>query len=236
MTHQRRKRVMRKRTKKAPTTRDLAKKIQKIEHNQDLKWFDFQLNPTTISNAGIVISDFQLIPEGTGFSERIGSKISPTSLQIKLAIRTAENRLFGTKVRMLVFWDRQTNGAAPILVSQDNGVLDNSVIGSAPLALMYAPINYLTRDRYHVVYDKVFTINPKTFLQLTAPDVTEMTPVELFIRKNIRLGRILKYDSAGGSITDLVSNSIHVAFLSDDTAGTSEPNLEGGFRMYYKDT
>lgn len=231
-----RRRPRRKHTKKTPTTRQLAKKIQKMEHHQDLKWFDVNYAPTAIPATGDVLSEFMNINDGVSFNERIGSKITPTSLQVKMSISTDPSRLGPSKVRMLVFWDRQTNGAPPVLLGQDNGVLDNSIIGQAPLSQIYCPINYLTRDRYHVIFDKVYTFNLQTLAAIVTPDVTEYGVVTKYIRKNFRLGRIVKYDSSAGSIGDLVSNSLHVAFLSDDTSNLVAPQYEGGIRMYFKDT
>lgn len=221
-------------SKRAPTNKTLAKRVKHIENDLiELKHFDYEFGPSVITPSGITLEGHLLITQGDTVTSRTGNKISPTSLQLRGGVFTDSACLNPVKVRMIAFWDRQCNGASPVLFNVNNGLLDNSVIGTS----VYAPRNTNTLDRYTIVYDKVMQFNPQAWQSYTtaAPDsaVEFAMPIEKHLSKIYKLSRQIRYDTNTGTISDLVSNAFYVSFMSDQT--THSPLLEGAIRMYFRD-
>jgi len=107
------------RKRHAPSNKTLNNKIKKINRNIELKKADAYQTATTIASTGSQLSTFMSnIVQGTGETEnRIGTQINPTSIQIRCNFLTNTNVIGASRVRMVVFWDRQSNQAASTLLS-----------------------------------------------------------------------------------------------------------------------
>ena len=221
-------------SKRGPSTKTLAKKVKHIENDlMELKYFDYNFGPTNVTTTGVILEGQMLITQGDTASTRTGNKINPTSLQIRLGLNTINTLLIPVKVRMIAYWDRQANGASSVLANVNNGVLDNSTISS----IVYSPRNLNTVDRYTIVYDKVFVINPTAWTAYSSgtPNVVENSfPIEKYISKAFKLGRQIRYDTNTGTLADLVSNAFYIAFVSD--VSSDYPVIEGGCRLYFRDS
>lgn len=228
------KKMYKRSSKRAPSNKTLAKKVKHIENDlMELKYFDYSFGPTNVTNTGVILEGHMLITQGDTASTRTGNKINPTSLQLRMGLNTVDTLLVPVKVRMIAFWDRQANGASPVLANINNGLLDNSTIGT----IVYAPRNLNTVDRYTIVYDKVMVINPTAWTSYTSavPNVVGTAfPIEKYISKAFKLGRQIRYDTNTGALADLVSNAFYIAFVSD--AASDEPVMEGGIRLYFRDS
>jgi len=218
--------------KKAPTNKTLNKKIKKIENNLiELKYKDTFNNGSLIPNTGLLINDMNITNAGAAqLPVRDGLEITATSLTYKMLIQSDIDNLVASRVRVVVFWDRQPNGANAILFG-DNGLLENNIVTN----LVVAPRNYKTIDRYTIIDDNVHVLNPNQAFTVT-PDTgitTAVIPITYCIEKYHKLSRQMKYDAAAGAITDCVTNTINVALFSDLAA--EQPTLVSGIRLYYKD-
>lgn len=230
------KRRMSKRSRKGPTTKSLAKKVRKIENNLiELKWIDIALAATPIPNgSGVTTNSWSFPVQGDTAFTRNGNVINPTSFLMKLTLNTDPDLIEPCRVRVLVFWDRQCNGAVPTIQGINaNGLLDDTVITDTTKS--YRNLN--TIERYTILSDKLYTFNP--VLQLTttlAGAVTTTTTVvalERTISARYKLSRKIKLDANAGAITDVVTNSLNVTIISDQAA--NQPEVIGSFRMYYRD-
>lgn len=222
-------------TNKYPTNKSLNQKVKKIQDMIELKFVDSYFN-NDVGNTG---SDFLLLnglASGTGASQREGNEITATSLQIRGAVTMSPEQTDPVLVRMIVFWDRQANGANPVTttVSPDTGsLLDGTVISD----VIYMPFSYQQQDRYRILYDKTIQLNPKVIFlaDYTAGDTQQLVPVTQYFKKKIKLGRKTKYDTtaASGLIDNISTNSLFVVFYSDTAANS--PLMQFGARMYFKD-
>lgn len=216
--------------KKMPTTKALAKRVKHIENDLiELKWFDYPFGPSAVTSSGLLLSGHLLVTQGSGYNNRVGNKISPTSLQCRLSLISLSNQQIPQKVRIVAFWDRQANGSAPVLLNYNNGLFDNTAITDP----VYMPRNYNTIQRYTVVYDKTTVINPKNWATQTGTVVNTVFPIEQMMIKIFKLGRTIKYDTNTGALADLVSNGFYIALFTDVVI--NQPVVSGGLRMYYKD-
>jgi len=214
---------------KVPTNKTLNTKIKRIQRNVEIKHKDYEINGSAVTTTGLLLDDHNFVQEGDTNITREGAIIRATSLQF-IGRFTTDGTILdtATRIRMIVFWDSQTNGAVPNL-SGVNGILDVLTIDG----LTFSPRQTNTLKRYKVIYDKIYTVNPQLdFVRLPATGtITANVKVHKPFRLRFKLSRAITYSGNAGTIADLVSNGIYIFCMSDsDTVGVS-----GGIRLYFKD-
>lgn len=226
-----RRRPRRNMKKKSPTNKTLNKKIKHIENNlMEIKFIDLFTNPVTPTLAGY--SDYiSGVAQGDTASTREGNIINPTSFQFRGVMQADIDAGVLAQLRIIVFWDRQPNGAAPVLTgaSTTQSLLDTGVITN----LILSPRNFNTIDRHTILYDKVHTLNPQVPLTVVAGGTTQVASMGKFIKFRLDLSRLVKFNNTSAAITASVSNALHVAFFTEDN--TDPPLIAVGYRMYYRD-
>jgi len=214
--------------RKGPSNVALNNKIKKINKNIELKKCDVIQASTVISNTGSSLSTLTNIIQGTGeFENRIGTQINPTSIQIRCNFLSNTAILNASRVRMMVFWDRQSNGAvSPLTSAGISSLLDNSIITD----LTMSPLNYDDIQRFTVLYDKVWNLNPQV-----STSATTLIPMSKFMKKKLKLSRLVKFTGAGPVIP--YTNSLVIAWFANNNGGSSAllPTVECGARVYYRD-
>lgn len=173
------------------------------------------------------------VATGDTQSQRTGAEVQSTSIQIRGWFLSNPLEESGLVYRMIIFWDRQANGANPLVVSTSAGtpglLFANSGGNSVNLPFMYE-----TNDRFRVIYDKRFVINPQVVGNVVAGDTTAVGAMRLAFKKKIKLNRRVKYDDVNGVIDDINTNSLWVTFLSNDSADNL-PTVTFNARYYFKD-
>lgn len=92
------------------------------------------------------------IAEGYGEYTRIGRSVTMTSVRVAMnAYSTTVNQSNGA-MRMLLVYDRQTNGVAPTMYSGTSGVLEIAIIA-------ISPVNDLQLSRFEILGDKTYKMN-----------------------------------------------------------------------------
>jgi len=220
--------------KKAPTNKRLNQKIKNIENNLiELKYKDVFTNGSAIPVTGLLINGMNFTSYNGGSAAnpvREGNDIMATSLSIKGVVKSDFDNLDASRIRMIVFWDKQPNGAVPTLLG-DNGLLQNNVITNP----LFAPRNYSTIERYKILEDYLFCLVPQEALTTVAGVVTQVLENDMMLNKYYKLSRQMKYDNANGDVTDSVTNSINIAFFGDEATAGEQATYTGGVRLYYKD-
>lgn len=213
--------------RKQPSNKTLNKKIKTIQRRQELKHLDRVFAGQTISTTeGFFLLNGMVI--GTNDKTRDGNDIACTSIQWRLRFQTDADRVAsGTVIRMIIFWDQQANGGNPTAAE----LLDQSVITSE----LDAPYNHDNQKRFKILHDQIIILEPMSINTFTAASgvTTAFVPRVTYKRGKRSLNRITKYDGETAAITDIVSNSLHVMFVSDLAADV--PIVSGGFRLYFKD-
>lgn len=223
--------------KPVPRISTLNRKIKKIQDSRELKYFDTLFIGAVNSTGSLHLVNG--IPAGTTQITRIGAEIDATSVQFRFAIDTDSTNITGTqRIRMILFWDRQANGAAPalagdpLLATGGGALLNNAVVTD----LVYSPYQYENQERFRVLYDKTFQLSPKIWQEhdnSTPTAITEVYPIGMTSKRKIKLGRKVRYDATTGSITTINTNSLYMAFVSSESANA--PTVYCGFRFYFKD-
>lgn len=216
--------------------KNLKKKVKKIELDEEVKWVDVGASALAVPEAGVNLASGGiafLVTQAAVANEnsRIGDSITTTSLLFRAQIYSALTDIqFGAPVRIIVFWDKQANGAVASISGTQNSLMQAS--GSVLGQLDHR--NQKTIDRFDIIWDKTFNITPRTVHTVVAGVTTELTQTSLYISKRFKLGRKIRYTGNAGAITDIAGNNICVCAISSG-ATPVEPNINYNMRLYFKD-
>jgi len=183
------------RKRKAPTNKNLARRVRKLERAPEIKYRDV-LSLTPLVSTGAAVGAL-FIAQGDDFNQRIGEEINLMYINYKVLYVIAAG-IARVSFRVMVVLDKQNNGLGPVFLTSTNiteGILDDSVITNP----VFSPHNYRTTQRYSILADHLYTSNP-------------MEPTcerSLTFRKNLKFkGMKIKFSSSAGTIADLPSKDI----------------------------
>lgn len=237
--------------KVGPTTKVLAKKIKKIENDQELKQrLDVYSGMTLTPDASLAAnSNYKLIndslDQGTGVTDRIGDQVRITSAMLRIRVTTDKDSLTTSLIRCLVFWDKQANGAAygydgtnPNLGSN----LGPLITPASSVSYVYAHYNPYTcggrATRYKILYDKIWTVNPQTINDFDEANGNTKAVNLAVIQKNLKIKvnkkMQFKRGIATGNLADIQTGALWCVMVSDSTAN-QEPSALISFKLNYKD-
>lgn len=210
--------------KHKPTVQGLAKSIRKIQKDEELKHCDYSLDVTSVVDTGRFDNLF-FAQQNDSATGRTANEVSPTSLQIRLALIHDPLYPGPTAFRHIIFWDSQANGAMPTL----GDLLDVNT------AFYYTtcPYNRSNSSRFRILMDKFIDIGP--LAQYTSPTTDFVSDMKVY-KKKIKLSRIIKFSGNAGTIADIRTNSL-ISFMITDVpvAATHGPLVTFTTRVYYKD-
>lgn len=150
----------------------------------ELKTIDINKQTVALSDSTphtMVLND---IPNGTDIVNRIGRKVTIKSTHVwgyiypetNIAYGTATSIAQGGRIRMLIVWDKTPNGTDKDSTDSHLAtVLKNNDAGATiPVnnELVLAHYNLANRDRYVILKDKIFTLQPALW---TAPVLDPVT-------------------------------------------------------------
>lgn len=241
-----RKKAYRKRNykKKYPSTKNLDRRIKKIEADKEIKNRDSLITSMTLlgdvtaaSTNWTLLNDS--LDQGTKVPDRIGDEVRITSVSLRIRLSTDVDEVKTTLVRCMVFWDRQANG----LPFGYNGT-DPTLGTFGPLipsgaSYVYNHYNpYLCggrTTRYKMLYDKTFTLQPQGFNS----DGTKSYQVVKLIKKKIKVNKIMKYKRGGdgtGNLDQIMSGALWLVLVADPTSSTTAPLAMTSYRLNYADS
>jgi hypothetical protein len=126
--------------------RSLGKEIKAIDFPYSSPTFRITATPPT----AILLNGIQT---GAAFYNRIGSKVAMKSIHIRGFIDHAgTTTVDNSGIRILIVYDRQTNGAAPTW----NDVIQSRDQAGATTNTMYSGVNLDNRDRFVVLRDMTY--------------------------------------------------------------------------------
>ncbi len=194
--------------------------------NAELKFHDVDLDKATtvITTAGIVEPTVIIIPQGVEENKRVGRKCTLKSVNWKYKVNlpivaSAGSGVTPDTVRMIVFQDKQCNGATA------------TVAGLLVAANYQAFRNLANSSRFNVLMDKTITLN---YLggagDGAANDFNEVSKSGSFYKTcNIPI----EYDNSAdtGVLTTIRSNNIGVLLISESAVVV----LDSKFRFRFSD-
>lgn len=177
---------------------------------KELKFVDYTRQQAAATGGVWYLADpptgaLNAVAQGDGESQRIGRKYSSASLHIRgtysLSNPNANN---GCTLRVVIFRDTQSNGAAP-----------------TPLNVMNAGINGFRNleyvSRFAVMYDKTFTLNPSIAFNTSTTQEFSSNP-ERYFSMNFKLSGDILANGPNADISDIVDTSYHVMICASASA------------------
>ncbi len=172
---------------------------------QELKFHDLDIDDATIAANGTIAEDScVVIAQGVTEKQRIGRKCTIKSINwrflLTLPVLAGASAQNGDDVRVILYLDKQTNGAAAavtdILESDDHQSFNNLA----------------NKSRFRTLMDRSYTIDSRGGAgDGAANDFAARNISDSFYKKcNIPI----EYDSTTGAITEQRSNNIGVLLLS----------------------
>lgn len=175
------------------------------------KYFDLNVSQFTVATAGTFFdSFFEGLAAGTGENQRIGSRITLSSIhaQMKLfADNQTTNTVVATTTRILVWMDRQANGAAP--VTKDL-LRELTAGGNNPDIYSFRELD--NASRFRILADKWVTINPNTQnAALGSQNTTRWVKFHFKVPKTV-----INFSSTTGALTEIKSTNFGILLISDN--------------------
>lgn len=128
--------------------------MQDTERGPEMKYMDLAEQTTPFVDIGAPPGPnyLNLVGEGTSYWNRIGSKINMQAVHIRGYVHNVEpdTGAFPSLLRMIVFYDRQPNGAACLFTDVIQGRTNTGVGAVDGLQ----GLNIDNKDRFVIIYDK----------------------------------------------------------------------------------
>lgn len=210
---------------------NVKKSVAKINSKVELKFNDTtgSLDPSITGTFRALNAPAQTTTASTVYL-RDGNSIYNTSIQIKgylqgdALVSSALSDVNRT-VRVVLFWDKETNGTLPALTD----LFDNSTITD----FTQAPYNSVNSQRFRILSDKIISLNP-----IFAAGGTQVVPARKTIRIKKKLGRKSDFDAAGSGIGSMESNALILVSILDVAGATNanQPTINISTRAIFKDS
>jgi len=212
--------------------------------NTELKWIDAPVNSTHRMNYGNDLNECRVflngIAQGTGASDRIGLKLTMKSIYLRLRPflnidQNIGNGIVGETFRVIIVYDRQSNGAAPVVADVIN-------VDTTPgYGVLNAAMNLYNKDRFQIIHDKMHKIQLGCEPTATTPVITNGM-FTATIRQNFghieifeKLNHSVQYNSATGLIADVRTGGLFCFLLADYPKAESPVCFTANFRLRYID-
>ena len=204
------------------TVASLNRKLNKLAKDEELKFHDVNVIDAVVSSTGSYQGSLAIIAIGTGDSQRIGRKIRIKSIFAHITlvlsgINDQADRPVGDIVRIIVHVNKQTNGA--------QGSVTSLLVSSNYDA--YRNLN--NSNRYRVLLDRTYAINPRTDRTDGTLTDTSSTTVQYHKEAMTGLDLVIDYAADDGTLSTNTSNSLNVLFI----ARSSLTLLDVNFRIRY---
>jgi len=189
-------------------------------NSKEVKFFDYFINGQAVTSTGVVAAFFTPV-QGTDIYNRIGRKVVAKSIFLRAylisspALTLPTQALTGQMCRMMILIDFQPNAS----IATPTNILEQ--------VYCWSPLNYDNRDRFKVLCDKSFVMDPYIFnpgATLSQNNVSGQVKQWKRFRR-IRQEVIFNNGNAG-SYADVSSGLLLVFFMCTN-------NAPSGYTVYY---
>lgn len=165
---------------------------------------------TGITNTGTLYRLTLNLAQGTASNQRVGQEIHMTSLTMRGILATGSLSA-PQQVRMITLIDKEMDGVLPVVsdvIETYGGTTD-----------FYSPYNMDNRGRFHILEDKVYSLNPGA-------------TASFHLNKYFKLGRKCQFGRLGtGATADSFAGQPFVLLITDVAA--ANPNFGLTTRLNY---
>lgn len=185
-------------------------------------------------NATGNVTAMNLVPAGSSFFNREGRRLCMKSIHFSGILTPTGTASVADYVRVLIVYDRQTNGALPAI----SDVLQNTDQLGANTTTVYSNVNLNNRTRFQVIMDERIWSPPTSgaSTEIVVSDSAQKT--QFHIERYIPLKGLetqYKADSATAVIGDIATGSLLLVTLAGNASGSDGYALACGWRLRYQD-
>ncbi len=191
-----------------------------------MKWFDtLRIQNQAAQNGTIFSSSLNAIPQGVGESERTGRKCTVKQLTIRFHLNANSAVLPGATgdlYRIIVYLDKQTNGAAataPLILEGNGGAVN-----------LLSFRNLENTARFWTLYDKTHKISSPGGVG----EFNASVPTFKWIKVSKKCDIPIEFSGTTGNIAEIRSANIGVMVLS--LAGAANVTIGYTARVRFVDT
>lgn len=177
------------------------------------KFLDSTKDQATVSQTGNITTSINLIPQGNTESTRVGRKVILTKVNATFTVNLDQEQDQadiggGDIVRVIIYCDKQANGAVPVVLD----ILETAVYDSYR--------NLANATRFKILHDRMITINRR----VAVIDGTNTSTSPLVFaspwKVNLNMRTPLEFNSTAGAITELTTNNLGFLYIARNaTAG-----------------
>lgn len=201
----------------------------------EVKSVDLALTQYLINSTGVV-TPLNLIQVGSTFCNRIGRRIEMKSLYMTGFMKqTAFGTTFSDYARIMVIYDRQTNGATPTVAT----ILANYDQTTAATTNSSSGINPDQRERFVILCDERRTMPPVDALANGTSGPFDGNKDILDVKRFIKLGGLATHyqaDSSPSVVGDISTGGLFLLTIGSFANGAQPFNAQLNFRLRYSDT
>lgn len=219
-----------KRPKRAPARTGRTRVIgnygrynQPSKAHNEIKYHDLTLGSGVIGGTTIypATGTLNLIAQGTGPNQRIGRKVTVTSIHFRGYVdNTISTAASGFMMRVILYLDKQCNGAA---AAGNDLLVDSTILDSYR--------NLDNSGRFTFLYDKVMTLNPSIAYDSVAAGLANAVTIRrIAINKKVSIP--IEFSAAVPTIADIKSNNLCFLLIPEPI---SKGSFVGQFRLRYSD-
>lgn len=175
---------------------------------QELKFFDSSHVDGTVSVTGSIANSINLVSQGIAENQRIGRKIVIRAINMRwfynLQFQQDQPDIGGgDTLRIIVFMDKQANGATALVTD----ILETAQIESYR--------NLANKNRFEVLMDRKYTLN--RMIAVTDGTNTSTTPLlQKHDQWSKKVNIPIEYDSTAGAITEIRSYNVGILYISQN--------------------
>ncbi|CAN8138855.1 Coat protein (modular protein) [uncultured Thiomicrorhabdus sp.] len=189
---------------------------------QELKWFDTAKSAATVASTGVIWEDsINHLTQGAGESARIGRKATLTAVNFRAVVQLNDTTTVGNTddgMRIILYVDSQTNGAAPAITD----ILETAE---------YLSFNTLVNTgRFRILMDKYIDISATAGAYNGASETSMQVAKTVTFYKRCQIP--LEFDGATGAIAELRTNNVGILAITDAGLMTLRTNC----RVRFSDT
>ncbi len=208
----------------ASTLRTLSTEIKSL----DIPRASYALNTTGS------VTPLNLIRAGSSFFNRIGRRIELRSIHMKGTINQIRTTNSWDYVRVMIVYDRQTNGALPAIAD----ILQSTDQAGTNTTTSFSDINLNNRDRFQVLRDLRICLPSFTLTagQVTNPGFVDPVSQTFNIKEFKKIkSEITQYktDSSPADISDIATGGLFLVTLGFQAAGSEGFDADLEFRLRY---
>ncbi len=174
----------------------------------ETKFLDTTVDDAIIAAGGVITTSVNLIAQGVTESERVGRKCTIRQILWRGNISIPLNELEGgpgpgDRVRLIMYMDKQTNGAT----ATQAGILESTVYDSYR--------NLANSGRFNILLDKWITLNYNTCTHFAVNSFSHAKvnrQFSFFKKCSIPL----EFDNTTGALTELRSNNVGILIMCEN--------------------